>query len=46
MNREMGLGSHSLSHSSPVPNEPYGFCGRKVTFEEDLNDFRARELAV
>ena len=24
-----GLGSHLLSHSSSVPNKPYGFCGRK-----------------
>ena len=28
LNREVGLGPHSLSHSSPVPNKPYGFCGR------------------
>ena len=30
VNREGGLGPHSLSHSSPVPNKPYGFCGRKA----------------
>ena len=30
VNREVGLGSHSLSHSSPVPNKPCGFCGRKA----------------
>ena len=30
VNREVGLGSHSLSHSSPVPNKPYSFCGRKA----------------
>ena len=29
MNREVGLGSHSLSHSSPVPNKPCNFCGCK-----------------
>ena len=35
VNREVGLGSHSLSHfphhrrPHPVPNNPYGFCGRK-----------------
>ena len=29
MNREVCLGSHSLSHSSPVPHKPHGFCGRK-----------------
>ena len=28
MNREVGLGSHCLFHSFPVPNKPYGFCGR------------------
>ena len=27
VNKEVGLGSHSLSHSSPVPDKPYGFCG-------------------
>ena len=26
----MGLGSHSLSHSLPVPNKHDGFCGRKA----------------
>ena len=30
VNREVGMGSHSLSHSSPAPNNPYGFCGRKA----------------
>ena len=30
VNRAVGLGSHSLSHSSPVPNKPYGFCGRRA----------------
>ena len=29
-NGEVGLGSHSLSHSFPVPNKPYGFCERKT----------------
>ena len=29
VNSEVGLGSHFLSHSSPVPNKPHGFCGRK-----------------
>ena len=28
--REVGPGSHSLSYSSPVPNKPYGPCGRKA----------------
>ena len=31
--REVGLGSHSLSHSSPVPNKLYGFCGRKAPWK-------------
>ena len=30
VNWEVGLGSHSLSHSFPVPNNPYGFCGRQA----------------
>ena len=29
MNREVDLGSHSLHRSSLVPDNPYGFCGRK-----------------
>ena len=28
MKREVGLGSHSLFQSFPVPNKTYGFCGR------------------
>ena len=34
VNREVGPGSHSLSHSSPVPNKPYGFCGRKAPWKK------------
>ena len=30
VDRGVGLGSHSLSHSSPVPNKPYGFCGHRA----------------
>ena len=30
VNREVGLGSHTLSHSAPVPDKPYGLCGRKT----------------
>ena len=30
MNREVGLGFHSLSHSFPVPNKPHDFPGRKA----------------
>ena len=30
LNREVGLGPHFLSHSSPVPNKPYCFCARKA----------------
>ena len=36
VNREVGLGSHSLSHSSPVPNKPYGFCERKTLWTTAL----------
>ena len=31
VNREVGLGSHSLSYSSPIPNKPYGFWGQWST---------------
>ena len=31
MNREVGLGSYSLSHTAPVPDKPYGFLGRKAS---------------
>ena len=30
MNREVGPGSHSPSHSSPISDKPYGFCGRRA----------------
>ena len=43
MNREVGLGSHSLSLSSPVPNKPYGFRGRK-TPKRKVQEIRAQEL--
>ena len=33
MNSEASLGSQSLSHSSPAPNKPYGFCGRKAPYK-------------
>ena len=29
-NTELGPCSNSISHSSPAPNKPYGFCGRKA----------------
>ena len=29
-----GPGSHSLSHSAPVPNKPYGFCGRNAPWKK------------
>ena len=29
VNREVGLGFHSLSPYSPVPQKPHGFCRRK-----------------
>ena len=31
---EVGLASHSLFHSSPVPKKPYGFCGRKAPWKK------------
>ena len=34
VNREVGLGSHSLSYSSPVPHKSYGFCGRKTPWKK------------
>ena len=44
MNREVGLGSHFLSHSSPVPNKPYGLCGRKAPWKKKkLERERERE---
>ena len=33
MNREVGLGCHYLSLSSPVPDKPHGFCGRKTPWK-------------
>ena len=30
VNWEVDPASQSLSHSLPVPNKPYGFCGRKT----------------
>ena len=34
VNRDVGLGSHSLSQSSSVPNKPYGFGGRKASWKK------------
>ena len=34
VNRNVGLGSHSLSQSSSVPNKPYGFCGHKAPWKK------------
>ena len=45
VNREVGLGSHSLSHTSHVPNKPYGFCGRKAPSQAKMGLApRAQEL--
>ena len=42
MNREeVGLGSHSPSRSSPVPEKPYGFCGRKAPRKKKVSKFRS-----
>ena len=35
VNREVGLGSYSLSHSSPVPDKVYGFYGRKASGRQE-----------
>ena len=40
MNRDVGLGSLSLSHSSPVLDKPYGFCGRKTLIVQELCESR------
>ena len=41
MNREVGLGSHPLSHSFPVPSSssyrPHGFCTRKSPRKKKKN---------
>ena len=34
VNREVGLVSHSLSHSSPIPNKLCSFCGRKAPWKK------------
>ena len=34
VNREVGQGSHSPSHSAPVPDKPYCFCGHKVPWKK------------
>ena len=44
VNREVGLGSHSLSHSSPVPNKLYAFCSRKAPLQKESIGPRAQEL--
>ena len=42
MNREVvGLGSHSPSRSSPVPDKPYGFCGRKAPLKKKVSELRS-----
>ena len=40
MNREVDLGSHSLSNSSSVPDKPYGFCGRKAPIKKWKNKMK------
>ena len=41
MNREeVGLGSHSPSRSSPVPDKPYGFSGFHKT-EKEVSELRS-----
>ena len=36
VNREVGLGSHNLSQTSPIPNKLNGFCGRKKIKERSI----------
>ena len=43
VNREVGLGSHSPSHSSPIPNKPYSFCGRKAPWKKRRKDWLVQE---
>ena len=43
MNREEGLGDHSPPHSSPFPNKPYGFCGRKAQWNNDNNNIKKKK---
>ena len=43
VNREMGLGSDSPSHSSPVPNKLYGFCVRKAPWKKRRKDRLVQE---
>ena len=43
VNTEKGLDWHSLSHSSTVPDKPYGFCGRKEPWKKKIA-WRAQEL--
>ena len=31
-------------HGHPVPNSPYGLCGRKTTLKKKNEDLRAQEL--
>ena len=48
VNRVVGLVSHSLSHSFPVPNKPYGFCGREArrTVLTELGSCVNREVGL
>ena len=43
---EVGLGSHSQSCSSPIPNEPYGFCGRKARQKKNGNAVQGSWLGL
>ena len=43
MDREVGLGSDSPSNSSPVPNKPFGFCGRTAQWNNDNNNIKKKK---
>ena len=45
VNRDVGLGSHSLSYSSPVLNKPlYGFCGLKASRKKEERQAPTRNM--
>ena len=38
VNSEVSVGSHSLSHSSHVPNKTYGFCGGRTPWKDEVSE--------
>ena len=41
VDREVGLGTHSLSQYSSVPSKPYGFGGRKASWKKPVSELRS-----